>query len=172
LSTHITDIVNVLLFESLDTVTLVGHSYGGMVVTGVADRVPERISHLAYVDAMLPEDGETMMDLVTPEVAARSRAATRDGFIAPPGGKPGTPPGDVPQPAKTFTEPITLKNAQRERIPTSYILTVDAGAETDAFDKFAMRARNKGWKTDRLTAGHNPQRSARQELCALLEQTR
>lgn len=173
LSTHIMDIVNVLLYENLRGVTLVGHSYGGMVVTGVADRVPERVSHLAYVDAFVPEDGETLMALLPPKAAALFDSSTRDGFIVPAWVKPGsTPPGDVPQPAKTFTEPITLRNSQRERIPTSYILTVDPGAATDAFDQFAARAKNKGWKTDRLTADHNAQRSAPQDLCSLLEQTR
>jgi len=58
LNTHITDIVNVILWEDLHDVVLVGHSYGGMVVTGVADRVPERIKHLIYLDAFVPEDGE------------------------------------------------------------------------------------------------------------------
>src|SRR4029077_10581884 len=58
LDTHIQDIVNVILWEDLHDVVLVGHSYGGMVITGVADRVPDRIKHIIYVDALLPEDGE------------------------------------------------------------------------------------------------------------------
>ena len=173
LSTHITDVVNVLLYENLRDVTLVGHSYGGMVVTGVADRVPDRISHLAYVDAFVPEHGEALISLLPPERAAQFKSSTQAGFIVPAWVKPGSmPPGDVPQPARTFSEPIALTNSLRERIPTSYILTVDRGADTDAFDPFAARARSKGWKTDRLTADHNAQRSAPQELCSLLEQVR
>ena len=60
LDTHIQDIVNVILWEDLHDVVLVGHSYGGMVITGVADRVPDRIRHLVYLDALLPENGESV----------------------------------------------------------------------------------------------------------------
>src|SRR6476659_2841608 len=59
LSLHIQDIVNVILWENLHDVVLVGHSYGGMVVTGVADRVPDRIGHLVYLDALVPENGQS-----------------------------------------------------------------------------------------------------------------
>ena len=64
LSTHIEDVVNMILFEDLHDIILVGHSYGGMVITGVADRVPERIKRLVYLDAMLPNDGESVMTIV------------------------------------------------------------------------------------------------------------
>src|SRR6476620_4249116 len=58
LDTHITDVVNVLEFEELRDVTLVGWSYGGMIITGVAERVPERLAQLVYLDALVPADGE------------------------------------------------------------------------------------------------------------------
>src|SRR5205085_10666394 len=63
LSTHIQDVTNTLWYEDLNDVILVGHSYGGMVVTGVADRMPERIKHLVYLDAFLPGDGQSLYDL-------------------------------------------------------------------------------------------------------------
>ena len=174
LMTHIGDVANVLLYEDLRDVILVGHSYGGMVVTGVADRVHDRIAHLAYIDALVPEDGESVMTLTTllpPELAALVRGQTQGGFNVPTWVTPGAvPPIDVPQPARTFTEPITLKNSARQRIPTSYILTVGRGRDTDDFDAFVARAKAKGWKTIRMTADHNPERSAPNELCSLLEQ--
>jgi pimeloyl-ACP methyl ester carboxylesterase len=61
LDTHITDITNTILWEGLSDVVLVGHSYGGMVITGVADRVSDRISALVYLDAIVPEDGDTLV---------------------------------------------------------------------------------------------------------------
>jgi len=61
LTTHIMDVVNTILWEDLHDVVLVGHSYGGMVITGVADRIPERIRRLIYLDAMLPDSGESVM---------------------------------------------------------------------------------------------------------------
>src|SRR3972149_4847700 len=63
LSTHIEDVANVFFYEDLSGVVLLGHSYGGMVVTGVADRLPERIAHLVYLDAFLPNDGDSLYSL-------------------------------------------------------------------------------------------------------------
>ena len=73
LDTHIADIVSLLEMEDLSDVVLVGHSYGGMVITGVADRAPERIGRLVYLDAFVPEDGKCTLDYVVPERAARMR---------------------------------------------------------------------------------------------------
>ncbi|HKG49425.1 MAG TPA: alpha/beta fold hydrolase [Actinomycetales bacterium] len=77
LDTHITDVVNVLAFEDLTEVTLVGWSYGGMIITGVAERVPERLAQLVYLDALVPADGETSYDAErsSEEVRAGDRAA-------------------------------------------------------------------------------------------------
>ena len=66
LMTHIKDVVNMILFEDLYDVILVGHSYGGMVVTGVADSVPGRIKKLIYLDAMVPENGESVLSIPRP----------------------------------------------------------------------------------------------------------
>src|SRR5262245_5773513 len=63
LDTHITDVENVLVYEKLERVVLIGHSYAGMVVSGVADRIPERIAALLYVDAFVPEDGDSWWSL-------------------------------------------------------------------------------------------------------------
>ena len=64
LEAHIQDVLAVVEYEDLRDFVLVGHSYGGMVATGVADRVPERLRHLAYLDAFVPRDGESLADLV------------------------------------------------------------------------------------------------------------
>src|SRR5829696_3489499 len=72
LDTYVTDFVNLLEFEELTDVTLVGWSYGGMTITGVAERVPERLAQLIYLDAFVPADGESFYDafLVPPEARA------------------------------------------------------------------------------------------------------
>ena len=82
------------------------------------------------------------------------------------------PPMDVPHPAKTLTDSIVLKNSLRPRLPTTYILLVEPGATTDSFDPCAARAKSKGWLVERITSDHNAQRSAREELCRLLERVR
>jgi pimeloyl-ACP methyl ester carboxylesterase len=170
LSTHIADVVNTVLFENLDNIILVGHSYGGMVITGVADRIPGRISKLVYLDAMVPEDGENVIDLMDPKAEGIAKMIRGD-YVIPVWVKPDQkPPKDVPQPLKTFTERIVLKNGQASNIPSIYILTVDAGkrAKEDNFAPSAERARARGWKVVEMTADHNPQRSAVRELVQLL----
>ena len=72
LNLHITDVVKVLEFEDLRDVILVGHSYGGMVITGAADRVPQRIRRLIYFDAFVPENGKSCVDYVAAAVPERS----------------------------------------------------------------------------------------------------
>ena len=67
LATHIEDVVNVLQFEDLHRVILIGNSSGGMVITGVADRVPKRIAQVVYLDAFVPGDGQSLVDLLPPD---------------------------------------------------------------------------------------------------------
>jgi pimeloyl-ACP methyl ester carboxylesterase len=171
LDTHIQDIVNVILWEDLHDVVLVGHSYGGMVITGVADRVPDRIKHVVYLDAFVPNNGECAN-------AIRARTGIDrpiiNGFVIPTwitNNPP--PPHDVPHPAKTFSQPISLTNqAVAAKLPTTYILTVDKGKtpEQDEFYSFYRRAQARGWTTIIMEGDHNVQRSHPVELVGLLEQ--
>ncbi|MDB5280625.1 MAG: pytH [Ferruginibacter sp.] len=169
--THITDVVNMILFEDLHDVILVGHSYGGMVVTGVADSLPGRIKKLIYLDAMVPENGESVLSIQGPR-ADRLKQMTVNGFVVPswvPAGK--LPPKDVPHPFKTLSDKITLTNASRLKIPTTYILTVEKGKEAkdDDFASQAERAKQKHWPVLQLEADHNPQWSAPEALVSILK---
>lgn len=175
LATHITDVVNVLEFEELEDVVLVGHSYGGMVVTGVADRVPARIRHLVYLDAFVPFDGESLADLAGDfMVRLESSGATVDSaFVNPVWVEPGSPvPKDVPQSMRTFTQPIELQGAPGGELQVSYIITRDAPGAPDSFDSAAARARELGWTLYELVSDHNPQWSRPVELAALLSSFR
>ena len=160
LATHIDDIVNFILFEDLHDIVLLGHSYGGMVITGVADRIPERIKQLVYLDAFLPLDGESVMT-IRPAGAMDISKMAKDGFIIPAWVKPDKlPPKDVPHPLKTLTDPIALKNqAAAAKIPSVYILTVDPGKKPEADDFFASseRAKARGWPVIVMEADHVPQ---------------
>jgi pimeloyl-ACP methyl ester carboxylesterase len=170
LNTHIDDVVNMILYEDLHEVVLMGHSYGGMVITGVADRVPDRIRKLIYLDAFLPNDGESVMSF------SRTRGdwikpMIKGDFIVPPWVKPDQPPPhDVPQPLKTFTDPIALRNKAALKIPAIYILTVEANKEAgrDDFWAQAERAKARGWPVEQLAADHNPQWSAPEPLVQML----
>ena len=160
LSTHIEDIVKVLEFEDLHELVLVGHSYGGMVIAGVAERVPERIAMLVYFDAILPQDGESVAGLFGDALDSMAEAGG-DGVepwqLVPRWVEEGAaPPVDVPQPIRTFTEPIVLANPRAAALPAAFLLTVEAGKEADDFDIFAGRARARGWTVFTMEGGHNP----------------
>ncbi len=161
LQTHIDDVVNVILFENLRDIVLLGHSYGGMVISGVAQRVPDRIARLVYLDAILPNDGESLVTARGERPGSLDLAKmTRDGFLIPFWVRPDKPhPFDVPHPLKTFTDPVELKNPAAQKIPALYILTVEPGKqpEEDEFWPFAERARARGWPVVEMAGDHNPQ---------------
>ncbi|MFC7525415.1 alpha/beta fold hydrolase [Parapedobacter sp. GCM10030251] len=169
LDTHIADVVNTILFENLHDVVLLGHSYGGMVVTGVADSIPERIKCLIYLDAFVPEDGESVATAHGQEKTGREMPS-KNGLIYPFWNTDNERfPHDVPQPAKTFSQPLALKNERRLKIPTTYILTYEGNdPEKYAFAFFGDRARGYGWNFIPMQADHNPQMSMPAELAELL----
>ena len=113
LETHIQDILSVIHAEDLSDFVLVGHSYGGMVVTGVADRVEEKVRHLVYLDAFLPGDGQSLNDLT-------GRAPdTVEGFLVPPNPPaPDTSADDLAwtlprrrhQPVRCFSQKLRIDN--------------------------------------------------------------
>lgn len=136
---HINDIVKVLQFEDLRDVVLVGHSYGGMVITGVADRAADRIGHLVYLDAATPENGQSLVDVAGPMMAAARQAArVVDGveLVLFPGTDPlhfygvkdpkqiaWMKPKLTPHPWKCFEQKLELKNEAAVRsISQSHIV--------------------------------------------------
>lgn len=170
LSTHIEDIVNTILYEDLKDIVLVGHSYGGMVITGVADIIPERIRKIVYLDAFLPNNGESVASLRGGS-AEEMEKANPGGFLVPAWVKATqAAPKDVPHSVKTFTDKIVLKNPAAAKINALYILTVHKGKEAkdDSFGSQAERARKRGWKVLNLTADHNAHWSAPVELSDML----
>jgi Predicted hydrolases or acyltransferases (alpha/beta hydrolase superfamily) len=175
LSTHITDVENLIRYENLHDVVLVGHSYGGMVITGVADRIPDRIRRLVYVDAFLPDSGESVMNVARNSRGVRALVdSAKDGRIIPFWVPPGTPPPtDVPQPLRTFTEPLVLTNPAGRRVAGTYILTVDPG-KAEADDDFfpsAQRAKARGFTYYVMRSNHVVERTAPGELTAILRRT-
>ena len=156
LSVHIQDVVNFIEWEDLHDVVLVGHSYGGMVITGAADRVASRLKHVIYLDAFLPEDGESCNTSMSPEGQKHPLPAV-NGFISWGDNSHDPVPHIVPQSEKTFTEPIKLAHQDKARaVPTTYILTVDAGQkpEQDMFFRYYERAKARGWKTEIMDGPH------------------
>src|SRR3954462_3849553 len=111
LETHVEDMLNVIKYEDLNDIVLIGHSYGGMVATGVADRARDRVTQLIYLDAFVPEDGQSLFDLNGSRDQMMKAAAEGDGWRAPPiATPPDTPKEDAdwgaerrtPHPVKCF----------------------------------------------------------------------
>jgi len=176
LETHIADILGVLECEDLVGVNLIGHSYGGMVATGVADRARARVAKLIYIDAFAPDDGDSLMGLLSAEVRAQRQARTPDGWRIPPMPMPpDTPPEDVewcaprrmPQPAKTFEQKLRLQNGPLT-VPRHYIYCTRI-TPGDRFRRFLERARREGWGNDEIDASHNPHVTCPEVLMGLLD---
>jgi len=153
LETQITDIVNVLLFEDLHDVILVGHSAAGMIITGVADQVLERISKLIYMDAFLPENGENTMDLLVPEwrkVTEHMIQTQGDGWLFPVVADSKDEKNDRhrPQPSKVFTDKLNIMRQARGNIASVYVrFTADKQPGTPqqlGFELSWQRARSMG----------------------------
>jgi len=109
LDTHIDDVATTIECEQLDQVVLCAHSYGGMVITAVADRIPERVAALVGIDAQIPRDGESLWYLTTEEARQAFIAACADGaHVNPP---PGLDERTTPHPLASFVQPINLTGA-------------------------------------------------------------
>jgi pimeloyl-ACP methyl ester carboxylesterase len=179
LQTHIDDMLAVLEFEDLRDVVLVGHSYGGMVASGVADRVASRIAQLVYLDAFVPRDGQCALDLMPALAHERFLEAARsegDGWRRPANPlPPDTPAHDVAwalprrrmQPLKCFDSALQL-NGALQALPRSYIYCTRSGPG-DVFRPFAEQARtDPAWRYFELDASHNPHITMPQTLAELL----
>jgi pimeloyl-ACP methyl ester carboxylesterase len=179
LDTHIRDVIAMLEIEDLRDVVLLGHSYGGMVATGIADRVRERIAQLVYLDAFVAKNGQSTFDLQPAERANAMRAAARekgDGWRIPTNQMPAdTPEADVawaahrrkPQPLKTFEQRLALSG--EPSAPRSYIYCKRFGPG-DVFRQFAERAQREGWRYFEIDASHNPHITAPDALMAILQE--
>jgi pimeloyl-ACP methyl ester carboxylesterase len=179
LETHIRDVLNVLTYENLRDVVLVGHSYGGMVATGVADRARDRLAGLVYLDAFVPNDGQSLVDLLPPETRERmlaGAAANPEGWKVPPNPTPpDTAPADAVwldahktfQPLATMTTPVRLSAPLN--LPRAYIhCTRKPGG--DSFRQFAECLRDApGWRFHEMDESHNPHITAPDELAGLLD---
>lgn len=181
LSTHLTDVLNVFHYDRLDDVALVGHSYGGMVITGVGDRIPERVRALVYLDAFLPEDGQSLFDINVPANTARfiHNAGAIGGLAVPP------PPAAffnvnaadaarvdelaTPFPIGCFTEKIKLSGKHKSIRKHIYVHSTVLPRESP-FKPFYDRVKDDpAWQARTLPCGHDAMLDMPDETAAFLE---
>lgn len=178
LDTHISDVCNAMFYEDLRDICLIGHSYGGMVATGVLDRMQERIARVVYVDAFVPRDGESLADLWNEDFRQSKLDETKktgEGWRVPANPLPPDTPADEaewltarrqPQPLGTLTTPLRL--TRPVEVPRAYVYCTIT-APHDPFRRFYERAQTEaGWTAHELRSSHNPHITIPEELAALL----
>ena len=168
LDTHVQDVVNVIRWEELSEVVLCGHSYGGMVISGVVEKVPDKIRALVYLDAFVPEDGQALMDFLPDDFRAGIRDDSRtngDGYLMTP------IPASVfnvnqrdaawvdrmcvKHPLACFEQKIALTGARARVGRRVYVLATDYGPP-QPFVAVADRLKGAaGWKVVSLSCGHD-----------------
>jgi pimeloyl-ACP methyl ester carboxylesterase len=167
LHTHIRDVTAVIEYEDLERVTLVGHSYGGIVITGVAAAMPERLAQLVYIDATLPEPGQAMVDTMEPGL--REFILKSDVVMSQP-----PPIGDdmawwrehaTPHPLNTWRTPIPMLPPEADALPRTFIACTGDGMHNATAD--ALRTR-PGWRVLDIATDHFPMYRDPVGLTALL----
>ena len=165
LSTHIADVANVFKWEQLSDAVLCGHSYGGMVIAGVAEQMAPAIRAIVFLDAFVPKNGDSAQELTGPAVRELAQAAARRGEIGIPARSAeafGVNAADrawvdrlcVPQPIDAFTEKIALTGAVGRIARKSYIRA--ASYANPGFDKALAAARSDpSWRTYEVPCGHD-----------------
>jgi hypothetical protein len=145
-----------------------------MVITGVIDRIPERIRHVVYLDAAVPDDGMSIWDLFGTG-APRDPERFKDGFMQVPWVKPDTkPPHSVKQSIKCFNQPVSYKNPAALKLPVTYVAFVpkDKSAEERAkTDKSWQRAEARGWTIRTFPGGHVAQQEDPRGVATLIAQS-
>jgi pimeloyl-ACP methyl ester carboxylesterase len=165
LTTHITDITSLLFHEDLSDVVLVGHSYAGMVITGVAAKAPERLRQLIYLDAYLPDEGQTEVDLWPPDMRAQIEAeaeASRGMRLVTPEMMGISDPAMAewareritPHPISTYVEAVPKGSPRSAPLARAYI-TCTEGPLTSLLGTFAEKARAAGWPVREIATGHD-----------------
>ncbi|RBP53449.1 alpha/beta hydrolase [Arenicella xantha] len=171
LDTHISDIVNLILFEDLQQVVLVGHSYGGMVLTGVMNEIPERIKHATFLDAAVPGHGMSAMETWGGKF---SDYPIEDHLVKFPWVDPSLPyPRDVYHPANTISQAVSFDNPKAKTINVSYVafvpeeMTMAARSEDPSW----RRAASRGWTIRTFAGDHVIYRVKPTEMAQLLIDT-
>jgi pimeloyl-ACP methyl ester carboxylesterase len=181
LDVHVKDITNMLFYDDLSDVVLVGHSYGGMVITGVAAKEPQRLTHLIYLDAYLPLEGENEIALWPPVQKERYYTDISSGIkfrsplessmlgITDPKMSKWVQDRLTPHPYSTYEDPPPSSTPQSVSIPRSYIHCT-VGPLSSWMEPFAKRARNLKWSVHTMTAGHDVMITQPNQLAEILIQ--
>jgi pimeloyl-ACP methyl ester carboxylesterase len=178
LETHILDVVNVMKWQELREIVLVGHSYGGAVISGVAERMETSIASLVMLDAFIPANGQSVSDLMVPQRRDAILKAASEGttsFPPVPAAAFNVNESDrgwvdvqcTPHPIKCFLQKLELTGARDRIAKKAYIRA--ANYDSTPFDAALSQARDTGWRTFEMAAGHDVMIDAPAQLAEMLE---
>jgi pimeloyl-ACP methyl ester carboxylesterase len=182
LDTHVKDVTNMLFYEDLSDVVLVGHSYGGMVITGVAAKEPQRLAQLVYLDAYLPLEGENEIALWPTDQKEKYFADVASGIrfrppisssmlgITDPNTSQWVQERLTPHPYSTYEDPPASGSPESAAIPRTYI-HCSVGPLSPWMEPFAARAHKLKWSVHTMTAGHDVMITQPNELAEILLRT-
>ena len=175
LSTHIQDVVNCIEFEELENVVLVGHSYAGMVITGVAEKIADKLSQLVYLDAVVPRSGKSALDAMgglqmDPAIEMLFASADTDFGIADPADLAWVRRRLTPQSARTFREPLAIQGDLSKMRRTYIACTADSGTGSgaDIARRTALARTDATWRREDIRTGHDAMVTAPHAVADLL----
>lgn len=167
LDTHIEDVVNLLADQQVTDAVLVGHSYGGMVITGAADRAAGRVAGLVYVDAMVPEDGDSCWSLVTERERGWYLNGTAEtGYASAP--LPFFDPRATPHPLASLLQAVRLEGGLDRFRGRDYVYATGWDGESPFTGLYERLSADPAWRTHALASGHNVMGDAPDELLKVL----
>jgi pimeloyl-ACP methyl ester carboxylesterase len=160
LETHTLDVLNLIQWEELNDFVLCGHSYGGMVVTGVADRVPERVRSLVYLDAFVPENGQSLADFAPVSGGGlidgwKSAPISAEAFGVNPRDRARVDRKRTLQSVACFQQPVRLTGGLAGVRNVSYLYASGWAGRQSPFHGFYEKAKARGWKTTEVDCGHD-----------------
>lgn len=160
LATHTLDVLNLIRWEQLDDLVLCGHSYGGMVVTGVADQIPERLRALVYLDAFVPDDGQSLADFAPVSGGAlvdgwKSLPISPEIFNVNPADRAWVEAQRTPQPVACFTQPVHLTGGLSRVRHIAYLYASGWAGGVSPFHAHYLKAQARGWHVAQIDCGHD-----------------
>jgi pimeloyl-ACP methyl ester carboxylesterase len=168
LDTHIEDLVSLIEHERLEDIVLCGHSYGGMVIAGASERLPERIRTLVFLDALVPNDGDSVWSIFPPPLREMFISAAPDGLMTQ--NPPDTESRARPHPLATFLQPIRLTD-KAYATPSKVYAWCNAKPDSPFEATHNRLARDSDWTVHRLACGHDIMNEAPDLALALLLET-
>lgn len=172
MDTHIADIVNFVKWEGLNNFVLVGHSYGGLPITGAADQIGDKVSSIIYLDAFIPEDGQSMVDIVKRPVPSTGTAPPfpAKAFKINEKDEAFVNEKMTPQPVNTYNQKIKVAGGYKKIAKKAYVRSLQFNNPAFQVVYEALK-QDAAWKTYAVDCGHDMMLDRPEEIAGILEKS-